>query len=164
MNIWLTADTHFDHNNIIKYCNRPFSSLSDMNETMIERWNFKVKENDIVYFAGDFALRNESFFFQRLNGKKYLIKGNHDGKDVLKLDWGWIKDLYELNINKKLYVITHYAMLVWNKSHYGSANLFGHSHGMLNSKNLGRQLDIGVDCWNFFPVSIEEIEAKLSLI
>ena len=81
MNTFFTADTHFGHKNIIKYCNRPFASLDEMNETLIENWNKVVSLEDTVYILGDFAYCSKTSvedFLKRLNGEKHLISGNHE--------------------------------------------------------------------------------------
>ncbi len=82
MNHWFTADTHFGHANIIKYCNRPFGSSVEMNETMISNWNKVVQPGDIVYHLGDFCFGRKGYefdiYFNRLNGLIVFIKGNHD--------------------------------------------------------------------------------------
>ena len=56
MNIWFIADPHFDHKNIIKYCERPFNTVEEMNQTLIERWNSVVKKDDKVFCIGGFFL------------------------------------------------------------------------------------------------------------
>lgn len=83
--VWFTSDTHFWHENIIRFCNRPFSSIQEMNEELIRRWNETVPEEGVVFHLGDFAFGgakewNEVMF--RLNGKIYLILGNHDMKQM----------------------------------------------------------------------------------
>lgn len=83
--IWVTSDTH--HANIIKYCNRPFSSVEEMNETIIENWNKVVSKGDIVYHLGDFALGDKSLipdFIRRLTGHISFIMGNHDNLNIMK--------------------------------------------------------------------------------
>ena len=85
--IWVTSDTHFNHANIIKYCNRPFSSVEEMNEPIIANWNKVVSQGDTVYHLGDFALGNKSLipdFLERLNGHISFIMGNHDNLDIMK--------------------------------------------------------------------------------
>ena len=86
--IYLIGDLHLDHTNIIKYCNRPFSSVEEMNETLIKRWNETVTVEDTVYYLGDIAYgkgsRSGSWWWQKLNGKKTLIKGNHDRKESIR--------------------------------------------------------------------------------
>jgi len=79
LNIFFTSDTHFGHKNILKYCNRPFVNVEEMDEVMIERWNGRIGKNDSVYHLGDFSFSsNPKTYFERLNGKKILIIGNHD--------------------------------------------------------------------------------------
>lgn len=153
--IYLTSDLHFGHYNIIKYCNRPFLSVEDMDNEMIKRWNSKVSPNDIVYVVGDFAIsKSPSYYFQKLNGKKHLIKGNHDGKKTLSLPWNSISDLLEIKYNNKTIVCCHYAMRVWNKKHYGTLHAYGHSHNTLPAWEGA--LDVGVDAHNFYPISVDE--------
>ena len=102
-NIFFTADHHFGHANIIKFTERPFTSLEEMNEELIKRWNEKVSTKDEVYHLGDLSLGNADFtkeVLDRLNGKIYLIKGNHD-KSTLSYPkrFEWIKDYHVNNGN-----------------------------------------------------------------
>ena len=81
MKVFIISDTHFNHANIIKYCNRPFKDTKEMYEAMIKNWNETVSNNDIVIHLGDFGLSNKEYIasiIKRLNGKKILIMGNHD--------------------------------------------------------------------------------------
>ena len=81
MKVFIISDTHFGHENIIKYCNRPFSSVEEMDEKMIKNWNETVSNNDVVLHLGDFGLGKKEYIasiVKRLNGKKILIMGNHD--------------------------------------------------------------------------------------
>ena len=83
------GDTHFHHENIITYCRRPFRSAAEMNEVLIENWNKAVDDKDIVLHFGDWLLGTTEQMFeniQRLKGKKYLIKGNHDPQSIMKLE------------------------------------------------------------------------------
>lgn len=78
--IYFTSDTHFWHNNVIKYCARPYASVEEMNEDLVKRWNEVVPPEATVFFLGDFSmtfLPVETFSF-RLNGRKVLVPGNHD--------------------------------------------------------------------------------------
>ena len=132
-----------------------------MNEAMIERWNSAVGKQDIVYHLGDFAFsRTPENFFNRLNGNKHLILGNHDRGQTLKLPWVWQKHMFELKIDKQPIVLCHYAMRTWNRSHYGAVQLYGHSHGQL--PGTSQSLDVGVDCWNYTPVIFDVIRSRLS--
>lgn len=93
MKIFVIADTHFDHKNIIDYCNRPFSSVQEMNKTLIKNWNETVSNKDIVVHLGDFAFGNKQSateICKKLNGRKMLIKGNHDNwNDQVYRDMGF---------------------------------------------------------------------------
>ena len=81
-NTWFTSDLHIGHQNILSYCpwNRPFDAIEEMNESLVEMWNKDVKEGDLVYFLGDFAMKFTFVeeFLPRLNGDKVLVSGNHD--------------------------------------------------------------------------------------
>src|SRR3990167_8050022 len=106
MTIWFTADTHFWHYHIIELAGRPFGyskalnreeACIQMNEALIERWNDKVKKDDHIYHLGDFAFAGTGKckdIFDRLNGRKYLIRGNHDGNSQCKQAWEWVKDYH----------------------------------------------------------------------
>ena len=160
------SDTHFYHKNIIKYSKRPFESVEEMNEEMTLRWNKKVGPNDRIYHLGDFGFaprQTLNAILARLNGQKFLIRGNHD-HEAVKLDgWGWVKDIYEAKINGVKVVLCHYGMRVWNESHHGALHLFGHSHGSLPGNS--QSMDVGVDTGNnFYPYSFDEVVAKLKTL
>lgn len=156
MNYWFTADEHYAHKNIIHYCNRPFSTIEEMDETIIRNFNSVVFKNDTVIHAGDFTLlkdREEIYkkYINRLNGKHIFLIGSHDY---------WLRSthnsyIWERKILDHYFVVCHYAMRTWARSHYNSIQLYGHSHGNLNP--IGKQHDIGVDNNNFFPLSAKQI-------
>lgn len=166
--IWFTADTHFGHANIIKYTNRPFQSVKEMNIVMVENWNAFVHPDDEVYHLGDVALCDAGHLaklLDKLNGKIYLIKGNHEKTAMACQDrFEWVKDYHELIVEdpttpkgRRLIILMHYAMRVWNASHHGSWQLYGHSHGTLPDDPNLLSIDVGVDCHNFRPVSYAEV-------
>lgn len=158
MSLWFTSDTHFGHKNVIKYCNRPFQTVEEMDEVLIKNWNSRICPNDVVYHLGDVAFRSveeTNAILKRLNGKKILIRGNHDKKINSSLFEG-VYNYYELKVQDKFIVMCHYAMRVWNKSHHGSYHLYGHSHGTLPQHGLS--MDVGVDANEFKPISFEEIK------
>ena len=174
--VFFTSDPHFFHAKIIEYCNRPFSSASEMNEAMVERWNEKVPKDGVVFIVGDvsFAKADETVkILKRLNGRKVLITGNHDrhlisnpANSELRSCFSSIHDLLDLRVDDKErddgktdFVLSHYAMRVWNKSHHGAIQLYGHSHGTLPP--IGLQMDVGVDGNNFSPYSYDEVLVKL---
>lgn len=98
--VFFTSDHHFGHTNILKFCNRPFNSIDEMNEELIKRWNEKISPEDEVYHLGDFALTTSEQFkeiINRLNGTIYLIVGNHEGTALgNRKRFKWIKEYYEL--------------------------------------------------------------------
>ena len=166
MNVYVTSDTHFCHRNILKYepATRPWDSVDEMDEALIERWNAKVKRNDIIYHLGDLIMGHKKKvpeILSRLNGEIHLVLGNHD-RMLAKFDQKGILNIkplgQEMLINKMLssiqtytevahkgknVMMSHYSMTVWNKMHYGSYMLFGHSHG--NIKGVGKSMDVGID-------------------
>ena len=101
--IYFTADTHFNHINIIKFCDRPYELIDEMNEALIENWNSVVGKDDEIYHLGDFGWGDNVDnldILRRLNGTKYLVKGNHDWKllkdKAIRSEFEWIKDYNEL--------------------------------------------------------------------
>jgi calcineurin-like phosphoesterase family protein len=84
MNIWFSADTHYGHKRIIELANRPFSSVEEMDEVMIEKHNTRVKNGDRFYLVGDFAFDDHDTYLRRLNGQKFIVPGNHDHRSRLK--------------------------------------------------------------------------------
>jgi calcineurin-like phosphoesterase family protein len=175
-NIFFTADQHYYSPSIIRVCNRPFSSVEEMNSTLIERHNAVVKPGDLVYNIGDMFLGKRSgpnkglesarSLRRRLNGQHYLLEGNHDELAVQMPEaFVWIRHYARLR-SKGLpegcpdIVLCHYALRTWEKRGYGSWHLYGHSHGNL-PEDGSLSFDVGVDCWDFRPVSIEEVAAKM---
>jgi calcineurin-like phosphoesterase family protein len=168
MNYFFTADTHFGHDNIRKYCHRPFNTVEEMNNTIIQNWNSRVTKNDIVFHLGDFAFgnSNEEFdkYFNQLNGKIIFIKGNHDDlarKNKRKFQL-YLTGYYEIKIEEQTIILCHYAMRVWNKSHFGSWHLYGHTHGTLSEKIDSLSFDVGIDTNNFYPYSFYDIKNKMN--
>lgn len=147
---YFTVDTHLGHSRIIDYCNRPFSNVHEMNETIIENWNNVVCKNDTVYHLGDFSFGEPYPYLERLNGNIVFIKGNHDKNDLK------MHKILEINLEGISITMCHYCMRVWNKSHFNSFHLFGHSHGTLEP--IGKSWDVGVDNNNFTPVSWPKIK------
>lgn len=159
MSIWFTSDTHFGHANIIKFQGRPFSSAIEMDEAIITNWNKCVKPNDKVYHLGDFSFdKRPDIVARRLNGRKYLIRGNHDHfkqSHLMHPFFEWVKDYHTLKANKQKFILFHYPIRNWHHCYKGTIHLFGHSHG--GSPDYGRSTDVGVDCWDFSPVHIDTI-------
>lgn len=147
-----TADTHFGHASIIHNCARPFVDVDDMDAAMVARWNGVVGPDDIVYHLGDFGSPGQDRLafrrlFHSLNGRKYLIIGNHDvrsdGKlhpEISRLPWATPPThLLEVKDEGRRVILSHYAMRVWPASHHGSVHFYGHSHGRLPGFGLSRR-------------------------
>ena len=165
MTNWFSADLHLGHKNIIEYCKRPFKDVEEMNGVITKNFIEKIKEGDTLYLLGDLSFNSQIIYrflsnFQRIN--LHYITGNHDRKETLDTikNHPITKSIYTMkNISVENIRITlcHYPMLRWYKSHFGSWNLFGHVHGRLNNKTIGKQYDVGVDNNNFMPISFQEI-------
>ena len=168
MTTFFTADTHFGHANIIKYCHRPFGSAAKMDHELIRRWNSVVGDNDIVWHLGDFCFGNESkakWYLDKLRGRIGLIWGNHDSNSVRDMpEWTFSGPYREINLDGQHITLCHYALRVWNRSHYGSLSLFGHTHGTLAGNQ--QSVDVGVDypAWNYTPITLNQITEHLKTL
>lgn len=175
--IFFTSDLHFGHKAIIGYCNRPFADVDAMDAAMISRWNDAVTDNDDVYVVGDVSFHKPERtveILRQLRGRIYLVAGNHDDKHLrhhgdCARRFTWIKDFYELDVKDpdaskgtRKVVLCHYALRVWNKSHWGSWHLYGHSHGTLPDDPYSLSFDVGVDCWSYTPVSYAQVKARMA--
>lgn len=167
MKIYFTSDLHLGHDNIIRFFNRPFSSVDEMNDKIIQNYNSIIHKNDLVYILGDLtykiSVEESNNLIQQLKGHKVLIRGNHDLKYDSSL-FDDILDYKEFNYNKVKYVLMHYPLMEWNGSYKKkSIHLHGHIHSSseYNHKNLENGImryDVGVDANNYYPVSLEYIE------
>lgn len=178
--LFITSDEHIDHANIINLANRPFASLEEMKETIIERHNKKVPASRgvLTVHVGDWIWKTMTFedglaYIRRLHGRHAFMYGNHDE---------WMEKYGQYIIPALVFVhgenkaggakifkydgmkitIDHFARRVWDGSHKGYGHVYGHSHSSL--PGLGRSFDIGVDGNNFTPWAIEEIVAKMKTI
>ena len=164
MNTFFTSDTHFYHENIIKYCDRPFNSVYEMNEFIIEKWNKIVKVGDTVYHLGDFAFCRPNQLIEllnRLNGNIRLVYGNHDkeikNKKGLQSHFEWCKMYHTINGAIPI-ILFHYPMLSWDRQAHNSIHLFGHVHNTPFNVDLPKNMfNVGVDVNGFAPVHIDSI-------
>lgn len=171
---FFTSDTHFNHANIIRFCNRPFKDVEQMNEVMITNWNNAISKDDTVFHLGDFCLGSAAEWtkiLDRLNGKIYLIMGNHDLKNIRQ---GFISRFehvamqMRIEIGKKRIYLCHYPFLCFEGSYKDDVwQLFGHVHTRRSNSGIdaGRlqylyptQYDVGVDNNNFTPVSFGQVK------
>jgi calcineurin-like phosphoesterase family protein len=187
-NIWFTGCTHFGNLNIIRYCDRPFKDVEEMDREMIKRWNKKVKKNDIVYILGDFVMntcKRETYkwYMDQLNGIKILVMGNHDRQTIVRgtnLGFAAVVWQAQILIGKRRVNLSHYPykpkwrvlfkewlylkLGIWkypikhkDKMMIDDGRYLCHAHTHQKHKGKGRQIFIGVEAWDFYPVHIAEI-------
>ena len=173
---FFTSDTHFNHANIIRFCNRPFRNVEEMNETIVANWNEVVGMDDTVFHLGDFCLGGAAEwtrFLDRLNGKIYLILGNHDLKNIRQGFLGRFEHVtmqMRIEIGKRKIYLCHYPFLCFEGGYKDVWQLFGHVHTRKSNTGIdaGRlqylyptQYDVGVDNNGFRPVSYEQVRTKI---
>lgn len=180
--VFFTSDTHFNHKNIMIYCNRPFETVEKMNEVLIANWNSKVPSDGIVFHCGDFALGGSEVWHKimpRLNGKIHLILGNHDLKNFRQGyadSFASVQEQLTIDIGKKKIILTHFPLLCYHDT-WGTEqncwNIHGHVHickdkAANSGKDFERmklafptQYDVGVDLNDYTPVSFSEVESRI---
>lgn len=183
--IWFTSDTHWGHSAVIGFCKRPFTSVEEMNEALIENWNKKVQPNDVVYVLGDMAMCSFKEFepiAKRLNGNKILVQGNHDkysGTQYNRLGFTVYQELTiklagnKVRLSHYPYALPWYRRLFAHKSELrymecrpskvpGEFLLHGHSHVKYKLADHEDRIHIGADAWDYSPVSQKEIESLIA--
>lgn len=165
--IYATSDTHFFHKRIIELAGRPFMGLDHMHATMVRRWNEVVSKHDDVWHLGDFAYDDPKLWelFAALNGRKHLVVGNHDeaAKGVLRLPWQSIQHHANVRYEGLTFVLNHFPIEQWWRIERGYIHLHGHCHGSRKLPPRQHRFDLGADCWNFTPVSLDTL-AKLAIL
>ncbi len=156
--IFITSDLHFEHSNIIRYSNRPFADVNEMNNALIENWNKVVSPRDTVLCLGDFMMSEKSprYFTQQLNGHIHLIKGNHDKFDTSC--FASVRSMWRYKYHGLSIFLIHYPMLSWP----GDIHLFGHVHSGPHKPLAGQMnsYDVGIDNNNYTPISIDQAIEK----
>ena len=185
MTVFFTADHHFGHDKIRGYTGRPFATVEEMDQALIDRWNAVVGPEDVVYHLGDFTLTDSlSPWVHALRfGQLKIVPGGHD--------WRWLNHTEFMKLEPRVLVtpplvtlelpsggkwplvvvLCHYPLLSWDRSHYGSLHLHGHSHGTIPNdlsgdrqlppgQARGSRIDVGVDCWDFTPVALDVLLEK----
>lgn len=142
MNYYI-SDTHFFHQNILHFDNRPFKDFIEMNRAIINNWNNVVTNEDTVYILGDFCWLKEDKWIEildELKGNKVLIRGNHDLKNMpanLKSKFADIKDYKEIDDNGQTVIMCHYPILAYKHSFDPNTfMLFGHVHNNTRESHL----------------------------
>lgn len=178
--VFFTSDCHYNHRNILEFCNRPFKDVDEMQAILIENWNSVVRPQDIVFDLGDFAFAPNWKWIEilgQLNGRHHLILGNHDisrfpGDTVMRLFDGVYNKLI-IKIDDRTILLNHEPLLCYGGTYRDKAGLvyqlFGHVHsGPLSNKGkddprleflFPTQYDVGVDNNNFTPISFEEVDS-----
>ena len=176
-NTWFTSDTHFCHENIIRFCNRPFRNVTEMDKELIQRWNETVPEDGVVFHLGDFCFGSPSDWnniISRLHGQIYLILGNHDMKQVgqgFMHRFALVAQQMTIRVGGQPVILNHNPFLCYGGSYRDTWQLFGHVHsGPLNREGkdierlvnlFPRQYDVGVDNNDYRPVPFMMVKEKI---
>ena len=176
-NVWFTSDTHFGHENIIRFCNRPFINAAEMNAELIRLWRETVPDDGIIFHLGDFAHGSSRLWNDILNalpGHKYLILGNHDMKAIRQgfmSHFELVTQQMTIRVGGQAIVLNHNPFLCYGGSYRDVWQLFGHvhsgpaSHTGLDHPRLKmlfpRQYDVGVDNNDYRPISFADVKAKI---
>ena len=175
--VWFTSDTHFCHENIMKFCSRPFKDIGEMNHELVRRWNETVPPDGVVFHLGDFAFASPGEWndiLGRLNGQIYLILGNHDFKQIKQgfmRRFAHVTQQMTIRVGGQSIVLNHNPFLCYAGSYNNVWQLFGHvhsgpaSHCGLDHPRLNMlfplQYDVGVDNNDFRPVSFKEVKERI---
>ena len=167
---YFIADTHFFHESVIHFSQRPYENIEEMNRQLIHNWNNKVQsDRDEVYILGDFLYRGTGVqaneMLKQLRGKKYLIKGNHEkylkDKAFDASAFEWVKDYHTFKYHKRKFVLFHYPILEWDGFFKGSIHLYGHVHNTRVTyfkELLGpNAINVCEDMLDFTHISIDEV-------
>ncbi len=167
-----TSDDHFGHEATLGPhlgLNRPFATIEAHDEALIARWNAAVGPNDVVWHLGDFCHRcpedRARAIFARLRGRqRFLVRGNHN-RIGARLPWDGISDVARVLVPLSDGTVqgcwcSHWAYRVWPRQNRGDIHLYGHSHGRL--PGTAASTDVGVDCFDFRPVTLDEIRVRLA--
>ena len=168
---FFTADTHYNHTNIIKHCNRPFKTADEMNTVLIANTNVKVSANDTLWHLGDFGWHDPAPCLRRIRCHNInIILGNHDkrrhkafqaaqaeGLIATLIPYGQYLDT---SFHNKRVTLCHYPMRSWNTKAHGAWHLYGHVHNTIQEPGYN-SMDVGVDACGFEPVSWIEIETYM---
>lgn len=170
---YLIGDTHFGHTNIIRFCDRPFNDTHHMNTTMMQNWNSIVRPDDRIIHLGDFAMgmRNPDTMTRQLNGRKLLVRGNHDKEPARMLKWGWDFVIEELiiKVKNRRYLLRHYP--IKNKEWLIAelqrtkcvALIHGHIHNNEGEEVMRhRQINVSAEVINYTPINIKDIHDQFT--
>lgn len=176
---WFTSDLHFGHENIISYCNRPWDGVAEMNDGLVERWNSVVDEKDVVWVLGDVvwgSVSSAAPWLDQLKGEKFLVPGNHDTVwaghkkptkhgEWQKLGFHVMNGTVPVAYHKQKFLTCHFPYVTadytderydqYKPRDHGAWLLHGHVHDAWQVQ--GRQINVGVDVWDWTPVNVETL-------
>lgn len=166
-NPWIIADTHFGHQKIIDFESRPFHSLEEMDETLINNCNKKVKGDQDFFILGDYSFYGRDKTMEltsRLHGRKILITGNHDGKSrKFYLDCGFSEVINYPIVYEDFFILSHKPLYMNKNTPY--VNIFGHVHGNPMYKDMTScSFCVSAERTHYTPISLDEIKRKLQQI
>ncbi len=174
--IYYTADLHLGHENVIRYCDRPFNNAEEMGEAIVSNWNSVVKEDDEVYIVGDvlFKLNSTSpLYLDRMKGIKHLIVGNHDKRNLKKERFtslfASINDYLVINDEGRTVVLFHYPISEWDGYFANAYHIYGHIHNSNNVANkvmsrIPNAFNAGVDLNEFTPQTLSQLISRNSVL
>jgi calcineurin-like phosphoesterase family protein len=163
------ADPHFGHEGVIRMNSRPFQTVEEMDQTIIDNWNAAVVESDEVYIIGDFMFRSKQrpeYYLDQLKGIKHLILGNHEkwtNKINLSLYFESVSQIKEISDHSRHIILCHYPTAEWPRYYKGSFHIFGHIHNNRDCEafkyyeNQSNMFNAGVDINHFTPVTLEQL-------
>jgi len=161
---YFISDTHFGHRNIIDMCGRPYKSVGEMDADLIASWNAIVAPGDTIWHLGDFGYGNREYLqgiFDRLNGFKHFVRGNHDKPWVNELGWESVHDLVTISVDGEAVTLCHYPLREWPRYWSEGLHLYGHVHSNLPGSR--HSYDVGVDSIGKFPMKLGDIKKKMAL-
>lgn len=168
--IYYISDLHIGHKSAIRFDERPFADMDEMEREIIRRWNEKVTSEDDVYILGDVFYRYKgrpADFLRKLRGRLHLITGNHDYgllKDEEALSFfADVDKLRMIKDNDRSVVLCHYPLITWNMKHFGSYHVYGHVHRNIGEETLfmmkqERAFNAGCMINGYVPCTLEELE------
>lgn len=159
--VWFIADSHFFHKKVIEYCNRPFSNVEEMNNIIISNWNKVVKRDDRVFMLGDFALCGKDKIIeigQKLNGRKVLIMGNHEGASLSTYYNAGFEMVSKFPIIFQDFFILSHEPIEFLPLNTPFVNIFGHVHNDMRFPTITpRGACVSVERWNYMPVEFNQL-------
>lgn len=168
--VFFTSDLHLKHENIIKFCHRPYATIEEHDEAIIQNWNDIVTPDSDIFMLGDFIwtahIPTVTYLLNKLNGRIWWVMGNHDYQnrlhrdEISKVVEGRQYDIIRTIIDDKQFTMCHFPMMFWDRNAY---MLYGHVHGGDNStaneqvSPHPKMYDVGVDNNNYTPISFHDL-------